>query len=55
MTASLRDRFAYWLERFAWLHPVLLRYSHPAPDGVRHVYTNRINGHLMLREGRDRR
>lgn len=50
MTPSLRDRLASWLERFAWLHPTLLRYSHPAPDGVRHVYVNRINGHLVLKE-----
>lgn len=49
MTASLRDRFAYWLERFTWLHPVLLRYSHIAPNG-RPVYENRINGHLVFKE-----
>lgn len=50
MNASLRTRFGYWLERFTQLHPLLLRYSHLAPDGVSRVYINRVNGHLVRKE-----
>ena len=46
MPYTLRDRIAFWLERFAILRPVLLRYDGAAPIGAR--YVNRLNGHVVV-------
>lgn len=51
MPTPLRDRIAYWLERFHWLHPILLRYDGEAPSG-RTRFANRINGHIILKARR---
>lgn len=43
MKQPLRITIGLWLERFALLHPVLLRFSHEHPEGHAH-YVNRISG-----------
>lgn len=43
MSMPIRMRFGIWLERFTFLHPALLRYSHEHPEGKRH-YINRLSG-----------
>lgn len=43
MTMPARMRFGIWLERFTFLHPILLRYSHEHPEGTYH-YTNWVSG-----------
>ncbi|AUV60862.1 hypothetical protein [Mycolicibacterium goodii] len=48
MPTPLRDRIAFWLERFSWLHPILLRYDGAAPNN-RARYVNRINGHVIVK------
>lgn len=48
MPLKMRVRFAFWLERFEWVHPVLLRYDGEAPGG-RSRYENRLNGHLVVK------
>lgn len=48
MPLRMRDRFAFWLERFAWLHPVLLRYDGESPGG-RSRYENRLNRHSVVK------
>lgn len=47
MPTPIKDRIAYWLEQFRWLHPLLLRYDGQAPGGHPR-YTNRINGHYIV-------
>lgn len=42
MKRSLRITVGLWLERFRITHPVLLRFSHVAPDGRRR-YLNRMS------------
>lgn len=51
MPTPLRDRIAYWLERFTWLHPILLRYDGETVT-YRARYVNRINGHVVIKANR---
>lgn len=46
MNASLRDRLAFWLERFGWLHPWLL--AHDGEFNGQTRYRNRLNGHIVM-------
>lgn len=48
MKYSLRERFGYFLERFTFLDFLIMRYEGETPYGDKR-YTNRINGHLILR------
>jgi hypothetical protein len=48
MPLKTSDRFAYWLERFEWLHPALLRYDGVAPGG-RSRFENRLNRHVVVK------
>lgn len=50
MRESMRMRIGRWLERFTFLHPVLLEFSHEYPTG-RHWYMNRISRTFIRREG----
>jgi hypothetical protein len=50
MKASIRDRLAFWLERFTVIHPLLFRRLAYRAPGNRALYENRINGHLITRE-----
>lgn len=52
MPTPLRDRIAYWLERFNWLHPILLRYDGEAPGGRPRFTNRRINGHIIVKASR---
>lgn len=47
MPLSLRDRFAFWLERRA--PRLVLRYDRHTTHTLRPVYVNRINGHTVVR------
>ncbi|WP_166791387.1 hypothetical protein [Cryobacterium sp. Hh7] len=49
MMPSIKDRFAFWLERFTIIHPLLLKLDGIAPSGKLR-YKNRINGHVILKE-----
>jgi hypothetical protein len=51
MPTRLRDRIAFWLERFEWIHPILLRFDGIAPSGALR-YVNRINGHCIAKGAR---
>lgn len=42
MKQPARERFGLWLERFTFLHPIILRFSHEHPVGHPH-YINRIS------------
>ncbi len=42
MSESFRSKLGRWLERFTFLHPWLLEFSHEYPAGRRH-YVNRIS------------
>lgn len=50
MKASVRERLGLWLERFTFLDPVLLRYSHEYPEGTLH-YVNRLSRTFAARRG----
>jgi hypothetical protein len=39
---SFRVTLGLWLERFPFLRPVLMEFSHEYPDGTRH-YINRVS------------
>lgn len=47
MKPRKRDRLAYWLEQFGWLHPLLFKRDGTTPSGYERL-TNRLNGHLTL-------
>jgi len=49
MPYSIKDRIAFWLERFPIIHPLLLKLDGIAPNGKKR-YKNRINGHLIMKE-----
>lgn len=53
MNYSRRALVGMWLQRWAILHPLLLRLdAHGVlPDGRRR-YVNRISGHLVMKGGR---
>jgi hypothetical protein len=48
MPYARRGRFGLWLERFEWLHPVLLRYDGETPDG-RGRYINQVNRYVVVK------
>ena len=48
MMPSLKDRLAFWLERFVIVHPLLLKFDGIAPSGNKR-YMNRINGHVIVK------
>lgn len=52
MRAGWRDRFAFWLERFAWLEPFVFTYHGHTTHTNRPMYRNRINGHVRVGERR---
>lgn len=49
MGMSWRDRIAYRLERYSWLHWLLVRADGVTPHTGRRRYVNRINGHVLVR------
>lgn len=49
MRAGWKDRLAYRLERYKWLHPVLFAYDGHTTHTNRPTYRNRLNNHVVVR------
>ena len=48
MPTPLLDRVAFWLERWTWLDPVILKLDQRFDNGAVR-YINRLNGHVVMR------
>lgn len=47
MSTPMRDRIAFWLERWPLLHRYLFAFDGYAPTGLPR-FRNRINGHVVV-------
>ena len=47
MPYTFRERFGYWLERFAFLNRLTMRPDGIAPNGCPR-YVNRVNRHVVI-------
>lgn len=50
MKADWKTRLGFWLEKFEWLHPVLLEKFGVVDIYGQQLYSNRVNGHIVVKK-----